>query len=106
MLYMIRFMDHPEKLSLRMVHQKEHSAWMEEHRDKIVVAGGLRIEPDGAPIGALWIVDVPSRAAAEALYKSDPFFAAGLRRSVEVLVWTRCWTTEKVGWADLLAKTA
>jgi uncharacterized protein YciI len=106
MLYMIRFTDHLEKLSLRLLHQREHTAWLNGHKDRILVVGGLREEPDGAPVGALWIVEAPTRLSVETLYKSDPYFLAGLRRSVDVLIWTRCWTTERVAWADLLGQTA
>lgn len=103
-MYMIRFTDNHEKLSVRVTQQKEHSAWMERQRERIIVAGVLRHDAQGAPVGAVWIVEAPSHAAVEALYKSDPFYLAGLRRSVDVAIWTRCWTTDHVTWADLLER--
>lgn len=104
MIYMIRFADNPEKLSVRVTHQKEHSAWMDRQRERIIVAGVLRDDAQAAPVGALWFVDAPSHAAVEALYKSDPFYMAGLRRSVEVAIWTKCWTTDHLTWANLLQR--
>src|SRR5258708_13965597 len=105
MLYMIRFADDASKLGLRHLHHRAHQEFVERHKDQILSAGSLHSDADSSPTGALWIVDVPNRAAAEALYESDPYWVVGLRRSADVMLWRRCWTTGRLGWANLAAQT-
>jgi len=38
----------------------------------------------GASLGGLWIIEAESKADAESVYQTDPFFANGLRAKVEV----------------------
>jgi uncharacterized protein YciI len=105
MLFMIRFTDDPARLGLRHLHHRAHQEFVERHKDRILCAGSLHSDTETSAGGALWIVDVPSRAAAERLYEDDPYWIAGLRRSVDVMLWRRCWTTGRLGWANLVAQT-
>jgi uncharacterized protein YciI len=105
MLFMIRFTDDREKLSLRYQHHRAHQDFVEQHKDQILSAGSLHSDADSSPSGALWIVDVPTRAAAEELYTRDPYWVSGLRVSADVMVWRRCWTTGRLGWANVSART-
>ncbi|HEY6334706.1 MAG TPA: YciI family protein [Alphaproteobacteria bacterium] len=84
MLYAILFVDDPAKRSVREAQMKSHLEFLARHNDVILAAGSLREDASGNPTGGLWIVDVPDRAVAEALYLADPFRTEGLRSSVEI----------------------
>ena len=45
--------------------------------------------PRSAPTGGIWIIEAETQAAAEAFYKNDPFWRAGLRKSVRVSHWAK-----------------
>ena len=55
----------------------------------MVAAGALRPSVDGVPSGGIWVIDAEDKAAVEALYKDDPFWRAGLRKSVRVSHWAK-----------------
>ena len=40
------FEDHPEARQVREQHRKEHFAYLEAHKDKILLGGGLKPAPD------------------------------------------------------------
>ena len=88
MLFSVRFTDKPDSLELRGELLPAHLAWLAT-KDAILLAGALRPEPDGKPVGALWIVEAESRSAVESLYSTDPFWTGGLRASVEILHLTK-----------------
>jgi uncharacterized protein YciI len=89
MLFLIRFTDKPGTLAQRQALLQAHCDWLAERRDTVLVAGSLRTEPSAAPVGGAWVVEVPSKADAEAVYLGDPFWTAGLRQNVEVLHWSK-----------------
>jgi hypothetical protein len=99
MLFVIQFEDvyetDPGRLPEREKHMAAHLAYLAEHQDMVVASGALRATPDGPPVGGIWIVVAPALQAAEALYKADPFYKAGLRRSVRVHHWAKAyWSPE------------
>jgi uncharacterized protein len=63
-----------------------HLAFFEAHRDEIKQAGGLRNEPGGAYVGALWVFEVVSKARAIELIEADPYWKAH-PRPYRLLVW-------------------
>ena len=76
------FQDKPGALDIRAAQSEAHFAYLERHREKIRLAGGVRDEPGGPPDGGLWILDnITYRAEAVRLCEYDPFFTAGLRAS-------------------------
>jgi hypothetical protein len=50
----------------------------------VLLAGSLRTDVGGDSVGGLWIIEADSKAGAEQVYQTDPFFAHGLRAKVEV----------------------
>jgi uncharacterized protein YciI len=95
MLFIVEFEDvyeeQPERLPERALHMPEHLAFLAAHGDRVIAAGAVRPSADGVPSGGIWILNVESKAAAEAFYKHDPFWKAGLRKSVRVSHWAKAY---------------
>ena len=89
MLFIVRFQDREEALPLRHEHMQAHLDWLSAHAAQVRVAGSLREDPVLPPVGALWIVEAPSREAVQALVATDPFAVAGLRARCEILHWSK-----------------
>lgn len=89
MLFAVLSTYKPGQGALRAAQLDAHVQWVAEHCDTVLVAGSLRREPDDVPKGGLWIVEAESREAVLQLMQSDPFYACGLRESVEVLYWRK-----------------
>ena len=66
---------------------KAHTDWEESIKDKILAAGSTRTDDGQKPVGGLLILDVESRAEAEAIFNADPFTQAGLRTNVVMRYW-------------------
>jgi uncharacterized protein YciI len=89
MLFAVLFTDKPGQAALRSENLEAHVRWVAEHRDTVLVAGSLRVDPGAVPKGGLWIVEAPSKAAVLELMQSDPFYTCGLRQDVEVMHWNK-----------------
>lgn len=96
MLFAIRFTDKPDSFSQRQALMAAHIAWLDQERERVLVGGSLRHSPEQAPVGGLWVVEIESKAAAEALLKQDPFYTGGLRESWEILHWSKAFEDRKV----------
>jgi uncharacterized protein len=83
------FEDDPARAEMRQRHMPEHLAFLERNTARIRAAGPLHDAATGAAAGGLWLVEADSAAAVTALYREDPFWPTGLRRSVRVLEWTQ-----------------
>lgn len=88
-LFAIRFHDRPGTGELRRALLQAHLEWVAAHRDAVRVAGSLRESPDATPVGALWVVRAPSKAAVEALIATDPFTTGGLRAGCDIFYWSK-----------------
>lgn len=84
MLFVARFTDKPGIAERRAELMDDHFAWLAANVDKVLLAGSLRADVGGESLGGLWIIEADSKAAAEEVYQTDPFFANGLRAKVEV----------------------
>ena len=80
MRWIVFFEDPPEMLQIRQEREALHLAYLDQHADEIVIAGGCRKEPGGPFVGGLRVLEVSSRARALALIEADPYVASGLRR--------------------------
>ncbi len=89
MLFAVIFRDKPSHGPVRQQWLGAHLRWVDEHRAVVRVAGSLRRETGEVPIGGLWIVEAESKQAVDALLRTDPFWTAGLRESVEILHWSK-----------------
>ena len=66
----------------------QHLKFLANHGTQILEAGPLS-DMEAKPAGGLWIVEADSADSVSKLVEADPFFAAGLRKSVRVLSWKR-----------------
>jgi uncharacterized protein YciI len=96
MLFVVRFVDHPERLAVRRAFMTQHLAWLEQHRDVVLVAGSLRAEAADKPVGACWIVRADTRRQVQDLLRTDPFWMQGLRQSTEVMLWSKAFPDREV----------
>jgi uncharacterized protein YciI len=96
MLFVVRFTDDPQRLATRKQFLPDHLAWLEAHKESVLVPGSLRPEPDGAPVGACWIVEAQDKAEVQRLVQSDPFWVQGLRQSYEILHWLKAFPERQV----------
>jgi uncharacterized protein YciI len=83
--------DGPEGAALRADRALMDAHWAYEQsiRDRILCAGSLRSDDGVTPVGSLLILDVETRAEAEALFNADPATKAGLRRAVRIVRWNK-----------------
>jgi len=88
MRFVVLLEDEPSKADVRPRLMPEHQAFLKANAAQILEAGPL-LEADGKGAGGLWIVEHDSREAVQALVEQDPFWPAGLRKSVRILAWRR-----------------
>lgn len=95
MKFLVLFEDNPGTgETVRAKHMCEHLTFLERHAPRIEAAGPLR-EPDGAGAGGIWIVAADTATDVQRLVEEDPFWPAGLRKSVRVLEWTQVFADGK-----------
>lgn len=81
--YAVIAWDGPDGPTLRDSYRLAHFAHIETIIDKVLIAGPLK-DRDGAFTGSLVVVKAENEAEAEAILKSDPYFAAGVWARWEV----------------------
>lgn len=81
------FSDRPDGAAIRAAHMEAHQAYLRENKGRIILAGARRLDPDGAPVGGLWIFEADSREEVEAIIARDPFQIHGLRATTEIYAW-------------------
>ena len=96
MLYVVRFTDRPDRLATRQEFLPAHIAWLDQHKDMILVAGSLRPDPGEEAVGGLWIVDAKDRRTIETLLLTDPFWVQGLRNTCEIMYWSKAFPDRRV----------
>jgi len=84
MLFVARFTDKPDIAERRAELLQAHFDWLAANDDRVLIAGSLRTDVGGSSLGGLWIIEANSKADAEQVFQTDPFFANGLREKVEV----------------------
>ncbi|MEQ8655531.1 MAG: YciI family protein [Kiloniellales bacterium] len=87
MHFVVVFEDNPDRAGERSKHMPAHLAFLAKNETAVQAAGPLTDSSDGQAAGGLWLVEAGDAAEVEALVRSDPLFATGLRRSWRVLSW-------------------
>ena len=84
MLYILYNEDRPDGLAVREATREAHLAYLERHKDKLVLGGGLLSEDGKTRLGSVFILNVPDRKAAEAFSADEPFHKAGLFKTTKI----------------------
>jgi len=84
MLYIIYQEDKEGGEAIRAATRESHLAYLERHRDILVLGGALLADDGVKRLGSCLIVNLPDRAAAEAFSADEPFRKAGLFKSVKI----------------------
>ncbi|MFT7774277.1 YciI family protein [Roseateles sp.] len=88
-LFAVCFHDKPDTGELRRLLLQAHLEWVAAHEGLLRAAGSLRESPEATPVGGLWVVRAPDRAAVEALIATDPFTTGGLRERWDIFYWSK-----------------
>ena len=84
MLYIIYQMDRPGAKALREATRDAHLAYLEKHKDILVLGGGLLEEDGKTRLGSVFILNVPDHRAAEKFSSEEPFRKAGLFKTTKI----------------------
>jgi len=87
MRYIVLFEDDPDKADVRPRLMPDHRAFLKRN-DAILETGPL-VDESGVTVARMWSVEAADREAVTALVHEDPFWLAGVRKSVRVLLWNR-----------------
>ena len=91
MPYVIETWDKPDSLDLRKSTRDAHLAYLDAQVSRLL-ACGAKLKDDGSDAGGgLYIVDVESRAEAEAFIQADPFAQAGLFDRISITRWRKAY---------------
>jgi hypothetical protein len=64
MRFVVIFEEGTEMVPVREAHEPAHLVYLEQHREEIRMAGGLRNQHGGPYVGGLWVFEVTSRERA------------------------------------------
>jgi uncharacterized protein len=81
-LFIVRCLDKPDSLDLRLLTRERHLAYLA--KDVVVKIAGPMLDQLGQPMGSLLIIEAADLAAAERAAANDPYAQAGLFAEVEV----------------------
>lgn len=84
MLYIIYQEDRDDGAAIRAATRDAHFAYLEKHRDILVLGGALLADDGITRIGSCLVLNVPDRGQAEAFSHDEPFRKAGLFKSVKI----------------------
>ena len=91
MPYMIETFDKADSLDVRKANRAEHLVYLDRIKDKLL-ACGAKLNDDGSDAGGgLYVIDVDTRAEAEALIQADPFHKVGLFARIEIKRWRKAY---------------
>ncbi len=85
-LFVIRWMDRPGALDVRMAARPAHLAYVAAHPG-MVKLGGPFLDELGEMSGSMMIVEAHDLTAAQAFHAADPYRLAGLFEHSEVRPW-------------------
>lgn len=95
MPYLIETWDKPDHQALRQATRAVHLDYLDAQVDKLL-ACGAKLNDDGSDAGGgFYIVDVDTRAEAEAFIAADPFALAGLFGRLQFSRWRKAYLDRK-----------
>lgn len=91
MAWMIETYDRPGTGALRLQLRPAHLDYLETHRARLLACGAKLEDGSEAASGGLYLLDVASRAEAEAFIRADPFHQGDLFERVVVTRWRKAY---------------
>ena len=84
MLWIISCADKPNTAAIREQHLQPHRDYLQSQKGILVLAGATQSDDGATAIGSLFVVNVGSRAEAQAFVDADPFMKAGMFTKVTI----------------------
>lgn len=84
MLWAITRVASPNIAELRAKYLQEHLAYLKGQKKILVIAGAQTTDDDKEILGSLQVVNVNTRAEAEAFINGDPFTQKGVFRDIKI----------------------
>ena len=84
MLWVIYCEDKPDSAAIREQHIEPHREYLQSQKKILVLAGARQNDAGTQPIGSLFVLNVNSRAEAQAFSEGDPFTKQGIFSSVTI----------------------
>lgn len=91
MPYMIETFDKPGCADLRSQLRPAHLDYLERHRALLLACGAKLDDAGEGASGGLYLLDVETRAEAEAFIAADPFHAGDLFERVFITRWRKAY---------------
>lgn len=89
MLYVIKCVDKPDHLQVRLDNRPAHVDYLKSYGDKLFAAGPTLSDDDDSMNGSVVILDLADKAEAEEFCANDPYAKAGLFESVAISKWKK-----------------
>lgn len=89
MPFLVRTEHDPVKSDVRERMRPAHLKYLEENMAMLIAAGQTLSDDGKKPTGSFYILDVDTRAAADAFMGSEPYSQSGILRLVEVTRWKK-----------------
>jgi len=87
MLFVVMLENEPKNEDARPKHREAHQAYLEKNVGKLRDAGPLLDPKSGASLGGMWLVEAENEGDVSKIVENDPFYHAGLRKSVRIAQW-------------------
>jgi len=84
MLYVLYMEDGPRSAEIRAATRDAHLAYLDRHKDILVLGGALLAEDGKTRTGSMLVLNAPNRETAEDFSANEPFRCAGLFASVKI----------------------
>lgn len=89
MLYVIKCVDKPDHLQVRLDNRPAHVDYLKSYGEKLFAAGPTLSEEDDQMNGSVVILDLENLAEAQDFCDNDPYAKAGLFESVSISKWKK-----------------
>ncbi len=91
MPYLIETYDRPGHARTRADHRAAHIAYLDANKASLLACGAKLSDDGTTALGGVYLLDVETRAAAEAFIAADPFTRADLFDRVEITRWRKAY---------------
>jgi uncharacterized protein YciI len=87
--------DEPKNADTRPKYLKDHLAYLDTILGKLRSAGPLTDPATNSAAGGIWIIEAGSHDEVRRMLEADPFYKAGLRKSIRILAWKQVFAEGK-----------